>query len=140
MARRCDPQAADEAFWMLEAVMSDFVVANHWSRWPPPGTRHTARDPCLVHFSQGRLYRLTCLGPRTGSPPVKNRVLDPVRVRMLHPSIDNHGSAFHLDRPLKTNRGPKDLSANGTSETSRRDPAKSASKAVMRRTSSEDRS
>src|SRR5262249_33204213 len=72
----------------------DFIVTDHRTRRTPPCAQHAACNTCLVHFGQGRLYRLTRLRPRTWLPApqgVEYRILEPIPIRELHPSIDDHG-------------------------------------------------
>jgi hypothetical protein len=86
----CD---TDEAIGICSTVLCDLVVADHRAARTVPRAEHTDGDACTIHLGKRVFDRRRCLRPFAGSPSTQrfeHRIPDPVGIRVLHPSIDDH--------------------------------------------------
>src|SRR5665213_1097062 len=92
-AKKIDGCNTDEAIRICPTVLCNLVVADHRSAWTVPCAEHTNGDAGTIHLGKRGLDGMCGLRPRAGPPStqrVEHRIPDPLGVRMLHPSIDDH--------------------------------------------------
>src|SRR3954447_7121702 len=102
----CD---TDEAIRICSTVLCNLVVTDHRAAWTVPRAEHTDGDACTVHFGKRVLDGRCCLRPLAGSPSTQrfeHRIPDPLSIRVLHPSIDDHVVVPETNDGLSLLRSP----------------------------------
>ena len=83
----------DEAIGICSTILCDLVVADHRAAWTVPRAEHTDGDARTIHLGKCVLDGRCCFRPLAGSPSTQrfeHWIPDPVGIRMLHPSINDH--------------------------------------------------